>query len=49
MYLLDTNIFLEILLQQEKAEEAKKLINLHMHLNQLFMMQVLNNHYFRSD
>ena len=26
MYLLDTNIFLEILLQQEKAEQAKKLI-----------------------
>lgn len=27
MYLLDTNIFLEILLQQEKSEECKKFIN----------------------
>ncbi|MBL7113051.1 MAG: PIN domain-containing protein [Bacteroidales bacterium] len=34
-FLFDTNIFLEILLNQDKKEKAKNLINIH--LNQLFI------------
>ena len=43
MYLLDTNIFIEILLEQEKSEDVKKFLAIHDPCE--LYMNLLNNPY----